>query len=200
MGGISGIIPEELRGMCGRYLAGSGLQFNKLEEIRHLEMGTAIDSSHHRWPEFARRCRNLDVVHAGAGREHYSTLSRGFGEKRLVLRHNFRALTIWTLNRLFLVLADRHREGETLVTLFAKIFVNRHIGRSGLINQIYMNAADSGKTYLPAAGHDWLLPLYDPFVKLVGGEAAKRTLLDQELFSQVFGCLTSAVAPELLLY
>jgi hypothetical protein len=77
-----------------------------------------------------------------------SALSRGLGEKRLVLRHNFRALTIWTLNRFFLVLADRHREGETLVTLFAKIFVYRHIGRSGLINQIYMNAADSGKTYL----------------------------------------------------
>lgn len=46
-------------------LAGSGLQFDKLEVIRHLEMGTAIDLSHHRWPEFARRCRNLDVVHAG---------------------------------------------------------------------------------------------------------------------------------------
>jgi TnpA family transposase len=27
-----------------------------------------------------------------------------------------------------------------------------------------MNAADSGKTYLPAAGQDWLLPLYDRFV------------------------------------
>ena len=180
-------------------LAGSGLQFDKLEVIRHLEMGTAINLSHHRWPEFARRCRNLDVVHAGAGREHYSTLSRGFGEKRLVLRHNFRALTIWTLNRLFLVLADRHREGETLVTLFAKIFVNRHIGRSGLINQIYMNAADSEKTYLPAAGHDWLLPLYDPFVKLVGGEAAKRTLLDQATIQPSFrvldlGCGTGTLA------
>lgn len=36
-----------------------------------------------------------------------------------------------------------------------------------------------GKTYLPAAGHDWLLPLYDPFVKLFGGDTARRTLLDQ---------------------
>jgi len=25
------------------------------------------------------------------------------------------------------------------------------------------------KAYLPAAGHDWLLPLYDPLVKLLGG-------------------------------
>lgn len=40
-----------------------------------------------------------------------------------------------------------------------------------------MNAADSGKTYLPAAGHDWLLPLYDPLVKLLGAGAARRTLL-----------------------
>ena len=38
---------------------------------------------------------------------------------------------------------------------------------------------DSGKKYLPAAGHDWLLPLYDPFVKLFGGDTARRTLLDQ---------------------
>ena len=31
------------------------------------------------------------------------------------------------------------------------------------------------KTYLPAAGRDWLLPLYDPLVKLLGGAF---TLLD----------------------
>jgi cyclopropane fatty-acyl-phospholipid synthase-like methyltransferase len=37
----------------------------------------------------------------------------------------------------------------------------------------------SGKAYLPAAGHDWLLPLYDPFVKLFGGDSARRRLLDQ---------------------
>jgi ubiquinone/menaquinone biosynthesis C-methylase UbiE len=37
----------------------------------------------------------------------------------------------------------------------------------------------SGKTYLPAAGRDWLLPLYDPFVKLFGGDTARRALLDQ---------------------
>src|SRR5205823_12021876 len=35
------------------------------------------------------------------------------------------------------------------------------------------------KTYLPAAGHNWLLPLYDPIVKLLGGDAARRALLDQ---------------------
>ena len=35
------------------------------------------------------------------------------------------------------------------------------------------------KPYLPAAGHDWLLPAYDPLVKLLGGEFARRILLDQ---------------------
>jgi ubiquinone/menaquinone biosynthesis C-methylase UbiE len=38
---------------------------------------------------------------------------------------------------------------------------------------------ESPRTYLPAAGHDWFLPLYDPFVKLLGGDAARRTLLHQ---------------------
>jgi len=35
------------------------------------------------------------------------------------------------------------------------------------------------KTYLPAAGHDRLLPLYDPFVRLLGGDTARRILLVQ---------------------
>jgi ubiquinone/menaquinone biosynthesis C-methylase UbiE len=38
---------------------------------------------------------------------------------------------------------------------------------------------ESSRTYLPAAGHDWLLPLYDPFVKLLGGDAVRRALLNQ---------------------
>jgi ubiquinone/menaquinone biosynthesis C-methylase UbiE len=33
--------------------------------------------------------------------------------------------------------------------------------------------------YLPAAGHDWALPLYDPLVKLIGADAAKKELIDQ---------------------
>ncbi len=35
------------------------------------------------------------------------------------------------------------------------------------------------RTYLPAAGHHWSLPLYDPLVKLLGGNAARKLLLDQ---------------------
>jgi hypothetical protein len=37
----------------------------------------------------------------------------------------------------------------------------------------------SAKAYLPAAGRDWLLPLYDPVVKLLGTDIARRALLDQ---------------------
>lgn len=38
---------------------------------------------------------------------------------------------------------------------------------------------DARRTYLPAAGHDWGLPLYDPLVKLLGGDAARRVLVEQ---------------------
>src|SRR2546430_13790941 len=37
----------------------------------------------------------------------------------------------------------------------------------------------SSRTYLPAAGHDWSSPLYDPIVKLLGGDAARKALLEQ---------------------
>jgi ubiquinone/menaquinone biosynthesis C-methylase UbiE len=36
----------------------------------------------------------------------------------------------------------------------------------------------SEKDYLPAAGYDWLLPFYDPIVKLLGADRARRALLD----------------------
>jgi ubiquinone/menaquinone biosynthesis C-methylase UbiE len=38
---------------------------------------------------------------------------------------------------------------------------------------------EARRTYLPAAGRDWFLPLYDPIVKLLGGDSARRALLDQ---------------------
>jgi ubiquinone/menaquinone biosynthesis C-methylase UbiE len=38
--------------------------------------------------------------------------------------------------------------------------------------------SESSRTYLPAAGHDWSLPFYDPIVKLLG-DAARKVLLDQ---------------------
>ena len=39
-----------------------------------------------------------------------------------------------------------------------------------------MQAARS--TFLPAAGRDWALPLYDPLVKLIGGDRARSTALE----------------------
>jgi ubiquinone/menaquinone biosynthesis C-methylase UbiE len=39
--------------------------------------------------------------------------------------------------------------------------------------------AQAQRTFIPAAGHDWLLPLYDPLTKLMGAEAAHRQLIDQ---------------------
>jgi len=38
---------------------------------------------------------------------------------------------------------------------------------------------ESSRPYLPAAGHDWFLPFYDPLTKLLGMDAARRALLDQ---------------------
>jgi ubiquinone/menaquinone biosynthesis C-methylase UbiE len=35
------------------------------------------------------------------------------------------------------------------------------------------------RTYIPPAGRDWALALYDPIAKLLGGDAARRRLLDQ---------------------
>lgn len=40
------------------------------------------------------------------------------------------------------------------------------------------------RAYLPAAGHDIFLPFYDPLVKLLGGDKARRTLLDQAAIEQ----------------
>src|SRR5258705_9825049 len=39
--------------------------------------------------------------------------------------------------------------------------------------------AESARNYLPAAGKDLFLPFYDPLVKLLGGDKARRALLDQ---------------------
>jgi hypothetical protein len=56
-----------------------------------------------------------------------SALSGSLREKRLELRYNLGAVAVRALNALLFVLTDRHRKGETLATLLAKIFVERHI-------------------------------------------------------------------------
>jgi len=62
-----------------------------------------------------------------------------------------------------------------------------------------MDTGEPRRTYVPAAGRDWLLPFYDPFVKLVGAEAARKTLLDQSAIQSEFrildvGCGTGSFA------
>jgi ubiquinone/menaquinone biosynthesis C-methylase UbiE len=57
----------------------------------------------------------------------------------------------------------------------------------------------SARTYLPAAGRDFFLPLYDPIVKLLGGGAAREALLAQAAIrpgDRVFdlGCGTGTMA------
>ena len=44
-----------------------------------------------------------------------------------------------------------------------------------------MSEAQAQRTYLPAAGHDWALPLYDPLVKLLGLNATRRVLIEQAM-------------------
>jgi SAM-dependent methyltransferase len=55
------------------------------------------------------------------------------------------------------------------------------------------------KAYLPAAGKDWLLPLYDPLTKLLGVEAFHRRLINQATISLghrvlEIGCGTGTLA------
>jgi SAM-dependent methyltransferase len=57
----------------------------------------------------------------------------------------------------------------------------------------------SERSFLPAAGWDWLLPIYDPFVKLFGGEEARKQLLAQAQLQPGYnvldiGCGTGTLA------
>jgi ubiquinone/menaquinone biosynthesis C-methylase UbiE len=57
----------------------------------------------------------------------------------------------------------------------------------------------AGRRFLPGMGLDWLLPLYDPFTRLIGVESAHRRLADQaELESAArvleIGCGTGNLA------
>lgn len=62
-----------------------------------------------------------------------------------------------------------------------------------------MATTRSERQYLPAAGHDWALPLYDPLTRLLGVDSARRALLDQAALRPGFsvldvGCGTGTLA------
>src|SRR3954451_2284585 len=47
------------------------------------------------------------------------------------------------------------------------------------MDQLAAHGPAAGRRFLPGMGRDWLLPLYDPFTRLIGVEAAHRKLADQ---------------------
>src|SRR5262245_20478656 len=49
----------------------------------------------------------------------------------------------------------------------------------GCMTTNFEQVGEHRRRFLPAAGHDWFLPLYDPFVKLLGGDCIRRQLIDQ---------------------
>ena len=55
------------------------------------------------------------------------------------------------------------------------------------------------RSYIPAFGQRWLLPLYDPFLWLLGADAAKRPLIEQAQINSGYraldiGCGTGSMA------
>jgi ubiquinone/menaquinone biosynthesis C-methylase UbiE len=42
-----------------------------------------------------------------------------------------------------------------------------------------MSITQTERAYIPAAGHHWSLPLYDPITKLLGVDGARRALIEQ---------------------
>ena len=52
-----------------------------------------------------------------------------------------------------------------------------------------MAVTRSERQYLPAAGHDWFLPLYDPLTRLLGVDSARLALLEQAALKPGFSVL-----------
>jgi ubiquinone/menaquinone biosynthesis C-methylase UbiE len=59
--------------------------------------------------------------------------------------------------------------------------------------------AQAERMFVPAAGHDWLLPFYDPLTKLLGVDQARRDLVTQAALQPLHrvlevGCGTGALS------
>lgn len=62
--------------------------------------------------------------------------------------------------------------------------------------------SDSARSYIPAAGRDWLLPFYDPLQWLLGGQRIRRAMLDAAALRPGMrvldvGCGTGSLVAEL---
>ncbi|HME72200.1 MAG TPA: methyltransferase domain-containing protein [Myxococcota bacterium] len=60
----------------------------------------------------------------------------------------------------------------------------------------------TSRSYVPAAGKDWLLPLYDPVQWLLGGDAARRELIERAAIQPAqrmleIGCGTGSLVVQL---
>jgi ubiquinone/menaquinone biosynthesis C-methylase UbiE len=62
-----------------------------------------------------------------------------------------------------------------------------------------MGSSDAERSYIPALGKRWLLPLYDPMLWLLGADSSKRPLIEQAEIEPGFrvldiGCGTGSLA------
>jgi ubiquinone/menaquinone biosynthesis C-methylase UbiE len=69
--------------------------------------------------------------------------------------------------------------------------------------ELAMDSTGSGRRYLPAAGHDFFLPAYDPLMRVLGFRRFMDALIDQAELQSGFrvldvGCGTGTLAIRLL--